>query len=308
MLKRKHHSLDSERPPFWRHWLAWLVYGLCWLLAHLPRGLLMALGRGLGRLFKVAFKSRQRVIKRNIQACFPELSASEQQRLIDQNYRESGMMVSQTLRTFLNRSALYQNLEIDGQEHLQKCLDQGQGVLLVSGHFTALDVGGRVISERFPIAGVYRPHKNPVQEYVVKRSRLNYAQKMFSRDELKGIVKHLKQGGIVWYAPDQDYRRGQSIFAPFFGNQASTITATHQLARMTGCAVMFFGVRRIDQAPHYALHLTEPLPNFPSKDVLKDTTRINQGIEELVKQAPAQYLWLHKRFKTRPEGEPGFYQ
>ncbi len=297
-----------DRPAFWSNLSGWFVYGLCWLLAHLPRRLLLAIGRAMGWLFKRLFKSRRRVIKKNIATCFPDLTQDQQQELIEKNYRETGMMVSQTLRTFLNRSSkLYEPLTISGKEYLEAALAKGQGVLLVSGHFTALDVGGRVICERYPIAGVYRPHKNPVQEFVVKRARLHYADAMFSRDELKGIVKYLKSGGVVWYAPDQNYRRGQSVFVDFFGTRASTITATHQLARISGCQVMFYSVKRIDQAPFYELSLSAPLADFPSKDVKGDTLRINQQIEKLVTQAPEQYLWLHKRFKTRPADEASFY-
>ncbi len=299
---------ELNRPAFWPHFPAWLGYGLSWFLAHLPYRLLLWLGRGIGWLFKKLIKSRQVVVKKNIQNCFAELTTKEQQNIIDQNYRETGMMVSQTLRTFLNRSAKpFKKLKIQGKEHLEKARVDKQGVLLVSGHFTALDVGGRVICEQFPVAGVYRPHKNAVQEYVVKKARLNYADAMFTRDELKGMVKYLKSGGILWYAPDQDYRRGQSVFADFFGTPASTITATHQLARISGCQVMFYAVQRIDQHPYYQLSISAPLENFPSKDVLADTQRVNKQIEEMVKQAPAQYLWLHKRFKTRPEGEDRFY-
>ena len=296
------------RPAFWSNLFSWLVYGLCWLLAHLPFGMLMSLGRGLGWLFRVSLKSRRKVVRTNLTACFPELDEQAIDALVAQNYRETGMMVSQTLRTFLNRSPKYfTDLTIEGQQHLQQCIDQGQGVLLVSGHFTALDVGGRAICEQFPVAGVYRPHKNAVQEHVVRQSRLNYAQQLFTRDELKGIVKHLKSGGVVWYAPDQNYRRGQSIFSHFFGTPAATITATHQLARISQCKVIFYAVKRIETAPYYQLSLSAPLENFPSKDIQADTDRINQGIETMVKEAPAQYLWLHKRFKTRPEGEHKFY-
>ncbi len=301
-------SDQLTRPAFWSHLLSWLVYSLCWLLAHVPFRMLLSLGRGLGWLFKVLFKSRRQVIEKNIHSCFADLDQNQQQALIRQNYRETGMMVSQTLRTFFIRSPQpFEGLNIEGKEHLEAALASKQGVLLVSGHFTALDVGGRVICEQFPVAGVYRPHKNPVQEYVVKKARLNYAQAMFSRDELKGMVKHLKSGGVLWYAPDQDYRRGQSVFADFFGTPASTITATHQLARISGCQVMFYAVKRINQAPYYQLSVSAPLADFPSQDVQQDTQRVNQQIEQMVKQAPDQYLWLHKRFKTRPPGSDRFY-
>lgn len=285
-----------------------MVYAWCWLLAHLPYRMLLALGRGIGWLFKVLFKSRRKVIEKNIQTCFPELSTEQQQLLINQNYRETGMMISQTLRAFLNRAPQpFEGLSIAGREHLQQALAAKKGVLLVSGHFTALDVGGRAICEQYPVAGVYRPHKNPVQEYVVKQARLNYAEQMFTRDELKGMVKYLKSGGVLWYAPDQDYRRGQSEFVDFFGTPASTITATHQLARISGCQVMFYAVKRINQPPFYQLTISPPLVDFPSKDVRVDTQRINDQIEQMVKQAPDQYLWLHKRFKTRPPGSGSFY-
>ncbi|MCX7554227.1 LpxL/LpxP family Kdo(2)-lipid IV(A) lauroyl/palmitoleoyl acyltransferase [Marinicella sp. S1101] len=299
---------NAAKPAFFPNLLAWLTYGVCWLLAHLPYRLLLLIGRGMGWLFRVLFKSRRVVIEKNINACFPTLSTDEKAKLINQNYRETGMMVSQTLRTFLNRSAApFDQLNIKGTKHLDAALAKKQGVLLVSGHFTALDIGGRAICERYPVAGVYRPHKNPVQEYIVKQAREKYATTMFSRDELKGIIKYLKKGGVVWYAPDQDYRRGQSVFVNFFGTPASTITATHQLARISGCQVLFYAVKRIDQAPFYQLEISAPMADFPSNDAEADTQRVNDAIEHMVRQAPEQYLWLHKRFKTRPEGDLPFY-
>ena len=299
---------EQQKPPFWRHLFSWLIYLKLWTWAQLPYRLLLGIGILLGVTFKHLSKSRRRVIQKNIASCFPKLDKSQQTELINQNYRETGMMVSHTLKVFLSwNDDLFKELNIEGAEHLKQAQANGQGVLLVSGHFTALDVGGRVICQQFPVSGVYRPHKNPVQEYVVKESREKYAKQMFTRDELKGIIKELKAGGTVWYAPDQDYRRGQSIFSDFFGTKASTITATHQLARISGCQVMFYSVKRIKEKPYYQLAISPPLTDFPSKDVQKDTDRINQGIEQMVNEAPEQYLWLHKRFKTRPEGEANFY-
>ncbi|WP_395373753.1 hypothetical protein [Marinicella sp. W31] len=298
--------MSQVRPSLIKYFPAWCFYGLCWLLAQLPLRLNWLLGAALGTLVRW-FGIRRRVIDKNIAKCFPSLDSDQQQALIKANYRETGIMATQTLKTFLGMSErLYESLPIEGTEHLEACLQNKQGVLLVSAHFTALDVGGKVICKRYPVAGVYRPHKNPVMEYVVNRARLRYAKKMFARDELRGIVRHLKSAGIVWYAPDQDYRRGSSIFSPFFDIPASTITATHQLARMTGCAVLFFSVERIKKKPYYALKLSPPVAPFPT-EVQADTDRINTGVQAMVEAAPSQYLWLHKRFKTQPEGTEDFY-
>lgn len=296
------------RPPIWRYPVAWSAYGCCLLLAQLPHGMMIWCGKLLGRLLQISLKSRRQVVTKNITACFPKLTPKQQQQLINQNFQETGIMVFQTLRTFLNhRDKNLNQLPISGTEQLQQAIDQGQGVLLVSGHFTALDVGGRAICQKFPVAGVYRPHKHPVQEYIVKRARLKYATKMFSRDQLKSIIKQLKNGGIVWYAPDQDYRRGQSVFADFFGIPAATITATHQLARISNCLVMPYQVQRTTAKPYYQLQIHPPIKNFPSTNAQQDTHQVNQAIESMVTQAPEQYLWLHKRFKTRPQGQPDFY-
>ena len=297
------------RPSFWRYFPAWFVYALLWLMAQLPYRVLRAFGGFLGWLLGSVFGIRKRVIHRNIQACFPGLSAQQHEQLVKANYKETGFMIAQTLYAFFHRSnRVFNQLSITGEQHLQNCLDNNQGVLLVSGHFTALDVGGRALCQRFDVAGVYRPHKNPVMEYVVTQARTAYAKDMFARDRLKSIVKHLKQGGVIWYAPDQDYRRGHSVFSDFFGVPSSTITATHQLARLSGAKVLFYSVKRIDKAPYYQLNISPALADFPSKNPQTDTDRINRGIEDMVKQAPEQYLWLHKRFKTRPDGEPDFYK
>lgn len=295
-----------QRPPLVRHLPSWFLYGFLWLIAQLPLPVHFWIGRGLGHVVRW-LGIRRHVIEKNIKQCFPQLDHAQQIKLIHQNYCETGIMVMQTLKTFLGLSdSVFNQIKIEGSNHLEKNLKHKKGVLLVSAHFTALDVGGKIICQHYPISGVYRPHKNAVMEYIVKRSRLNYAENMFSRDQLRDIVKHLKSGGIIWYAPDQDYRRGRSIFSPFFNTPASTITATHQLARMTDCSIIFFSVKRMAKKPYYQLHLSKPLSAFPS-DEQTDTDTINHGIENMIKKTPEQYLWLHKRFKTTPD-KIDFYQ
>jgi KDO2-lipid IV(A) lauroyltransferase len=146
-----------------------------------------------------------------------------------------------------------------------------------------------------------------VFEWAILRARLHYATAMFDKDDIRGTVKHLRSGGTLWYAPDQDMRSKDSVFVPFFGVPAATISATHHLARMSGAVVIPFFHRRLPDGKGYALRLGAPLENFPSADVLTDTARVNACIEQMVREAPEQYLWVHKRFKSRPEGVPPPY-
>ena len=142
-------------------------------------------------------------------------------------------------------------------------------------------------------------------EWAVRRGRARYAVAMFAKQDVRGAARHLKRGGLLWYAPDQDMRGKDTVFAPFFGIPAATITATHQFARMTGCAVVPFFHRREDD--RYVLRIGEPLAPFPTDDAVIDTTAVNAAIEAMVRAAPSQYLWLHRRFKRQPEGAPPRY-
>ncbi len=295
------------KPSYFKFAFSWIIYFFLWLLAQLPYRILVFIGKVFGRLLHT-FGLRKKVVVTNLKICFPELNINTRRQLIKKHYQELGIMVTQTLKAFLSQTKkIEQNSVIHGGEHIQACLDKNQGVLLVAGHFTSLDIGGKILCKQFLIAGMYREHKHPLTEYIVTKSRLKYAVKMFKREELRPIIKHLKSGGILWYAPDQDYRRGQSVFVPFFNHLASTITATHQMARLSKCAVLYFHVQRNDKPPFYTLTLSPAMDNFPTKDALEDTKRVNQEIEIMVKKNPHEYLWVHKRFKTTQGGEKNPY-
>lgn len=297
-----------KKPSLIKFFPSWIVFGLSWLLAHLPYKLMLVTGIGIGKFAKALLASRKKAADVNLQICFPELSAQQRQNLLNKSFDELGIMLTQTLKAFLaNTKQLEKTALITGGEHIEACLQKKQGVLLVAGHFTALDMGGKILCKNYPVAGMYRPHKHPLTEYIVTRSRLKYAAGMFKRDELRAIVKHLKQGGILWYAPDQDYRRGQSVFVPFFGRPAATITATHQLARLSHCKVLYFHVQRNPKPPYYSLNISPPMENFPTNDAVADTARVNKEIEKMVKKCPEQYLWVHKRFKTVQQEEENPY-
>lgn len=292
-----------------RHWPAWLGAGLIWLVAHLPQAALLWLGRRIGALVRWIPSARRRIAAINIALCFPAFDASERDALVDANLRDIGLMLVEFALGWMASDRRMASIptRIEGLEHLEEARARGKGVLLVGGHFSHLELCARLVSQRIRIAGMYRRMDSTVFEWVVLRARLRYAAAMFDKDDIRGTVKYLRGGGTLWYAPDQDMRSKDSVFVPFFDVPAATITATHHLARLSGAVVIPFFHRRLPHGQGYVLRLASPLRDFPGDDVLADTARVNACIEKMVREAPEQYLWVHKRFKTRPPGEPGIY-
>ena len=296
---------DARTPPPLgpRHWPAWLGIGLAALLARLPWSLQRALGRGIGRLLMALFGSRRRVAARNIALCFPELDATAQARLLRESFAELGIGLFEFARAWWGSVApMRGKVVVEGLEHLEAARAGGRGVIIISGHFMTLEIAARLMCEHAPLAGMYRPHDGAVMEWAVQRGRLRYATAMFTREELRPAIRHLKQGGLLWFAPDQDTRRGDSVFVPFFGRPAYSLTSTHQLARLSGAAVLGFAHVRHDDGS-YTLRLSPALEDFPSADATADTARVMAAIEAMIRAAPTQYLWIHRRFKRQP-GQP----
>jgi KDO2-lipid IV(A) lauroyltransferase len=276
------------------------------LLARLPWGLQRQFGAMLGALaFRLA-RSRREAARTNIRLCLPELDAGAREALLRANFRDVGIGLLEFARAWWGDAApMRASVQIEGLDILQRLQAEGRGVLMVSGHFMTLEMCGRLLCEQVPLAGMYRRHRSPVMEWAVLRGRLRYASAMFANSDTRSVLRHLKRGGFLWYAPDQDMRGKDTVFAPFFGIPAATITATHQFARLTGCAVVPFFHRR--EGDRYVLRIGEPLTPFPSEDAVADSAAVNAAIESMVREAPSQYLWLHRRFKRQPEGTPPRY-
>jgi KDO2-lipid IV(A) lauroyltransferase len=154
---------------------------------------------------------------------------------------------------------------------------------------------------------MYRPYPQAAMEWAVLRGRSRYAAGMFTKQDVRGAVKHLRRGGLLWYAPDQDPSRGESVFVPFFGQPAKSLASTHQLARLSGAAVVMFQHWRRDDGG-YTLRFWPAFADFPSEDASADTARVIAAIETMVRNAPTQYLWIHRRFKRQPEGRGELYR
>jgi KDO2-lipid IV(A) lauroyltransferase len=293
-----------------RHWPAWIGLGLIWLLARVPYPALMRIGRGFGWLAARLLGSRRHIAKRNLDLCFPHLDAAERAAILEECLRDSGVMLTEFALAWMgSRSAILRvPVTIEGLEHLQAARAEGLGVLLTGAHFSHLELAGRLLVEHggVELAGMYRAHGDAAFEWAIRRARHRYAATMFKKDELRACVRYMRDGGFIWYAPDQDMRGKDSVFVPFFGVPASTITATHHLARLSKARVIPFFHRRLEGGG-YALRLEAPLADFPSDDATADTARVNESIERMVREAPTQYLWIHQRFKTRPPGTAKVY-
>lgn len=293
-----------------RHWPAWFGIGLLWLLARLPYRLLLRVGGGLGWLIARLPGSRRRIAARNLQLCFAQLDSRQQAALLEQSLRDVGLMLVEFALAWMGsrRAILRVPATIEGLEHLTAAIARGQGVLLTGAHFSHLELAGRLLVEHagVELAGMYREHGDAAFEWAIRRARSHYAATMFTKNEVRGCVRYMQAGGCIWYAPDQDMRGKDTVFVPFFGINASTLTATHHLARLSGACVIPFFHRRLD-AGGYVLRLEAPLADFPGPDVTADTARINAMIERMAREAPSQYLWIHRRFKSRPPGEASLY-
>jgi len=291
-----------------RTWPTWLGIGIMALLARLPWPLQRGLGRALGGALRLLLGERRRIAARNLALCFPALDDAARASLLRQHFAALGIGLFEFARAWWGSVApLRHGLQVEGLEHVEAARAGGRGVIVISGHFTTLEICGRLLCDHVPLAGMYRPHAQAAMEWAVKHGRLRYAAAMFGRDELRPALRHLKQGGLLWFAPDQDTRRGDSVFVPFFGRPASSLTSTHQLARLSGAAVLAFAhVRRPDGG--YTLRLSPAFADFPSEDAVADTSRVMAAIEDMVRAAPAQYLWIHRRFKRQPDGGEDLYQ
>ena len=285
--------------PVW--WPTWFGVGLFWLVGQLPWNLLLALGRGIGRLSWHLAGGRRRVAETNVRLCFPELAAGQQRELVHRIMLSTGEALTEMAGAFCNqRIDLGKRLEIVGREHVDALLAEGKGVLLLGMHFNTIDVGSRLLGKVMRFSVVYKPNKNRVLDWLIKQGR-SEVEHYIDRDDLRGLVRHLKAGRAVWYAPDQDYGMKHAVFAPFFGVPAATITATTRIVRMSGATVVPVAHYRLPGG-QYRIEFGAPLEGFPGADDLADATRINATIEHYVRKAPEQYLWVHRRFKNQPDG------
>ncbi|AZS50900.1 lipid A biosynthesis lauroyl acyltransferase [Entomomonas moraniae] len=295
-----------------RYWSLWLAIGVLWLLIQLPFKWLKKLGAAIGRFLYYFAKSRRKIALRNLELCFPELTEQECILIVKRNFAAMGIAFFEMAISWWWPKKKFAKLakKVDGLEHLKKAHEAGQGVLLMSLHFTTLEIGAALLSTMYPMNGMYRQHKNAFFDYIQRAGRETYnlEGEAIERDDIKTMLKVMRSGGTIWYAPDQDYGAKQSIFVPLFGISAATVTATSKFARLGKAKVIPFVQKPLEDGSGYHLVIYPPLDDFPSESEEKDCLRINQWVEQCVKEQLDQYLWAHRRFKTRPAGETSLYK
>jgi len=293
-----------------RYWLTWFGLGVLFLLVQLPYPVLYRLGVWLGRTSMRFLKRRVSITRRNLQLCFPDLSSEQVEARIVSNFESLGMGLLETgMAWFWSDARVKRWFDVSGLHNLKKAQENNQGVLVIGVHFMSLELGGRAMGLCQPMMAMYRPHNNKAMEFVQTWGRMRSNKAMLDRKDLRGMVHALKKGEAVWFAPDQDYGPRGSVFAPLFAvDEAATTSGTYMLARLAKPALVTVVLVRKPAAKGYDLVIQPALQDYPIDDEMAAAAYMNRVIETEIMRAPDQYLWLHRRFKTRPAGTPSLYR
>jgi Kdo2-lipid IVA lauroyltransferase/acyltransferase len=278
-----------------------------WLVRLLPLRAIAAIGNALGTALFWLIPERRRVTRINLEKCFPRMPAAERERLARASFRAfCRSFVERGLLWWSSEARLRRLVRLEGGEHLAALA--GRPVIILAPHFVGLDAGGIRLAMDRAMASMYSRQKDPVFDRLLYEKRLRFGGQLFARrDELRQAVRAIRAGTPFYYLPDMDLGRSRSVFVPFFGVPAATVTALSDLARLARAAVVPCVTRMLPGGGGYVARLYPAWRDFPGDDPVADARRMLAFIEERVLEMPEQYFWLHKRFKTRPEGEERFY-
>lgn len=285
-----------------------LGLALIWLLRFLPLALLAPLGRLVGMVLHPLARERRRVTLKNLELCFPEWSEAKRRAVARRHFQAfARSFLEHGILWWASRRRVLELVRVEGIEHWQA--ERGRPVILFAPHFVGLDMGGIRITAEYRLVSVYSHQKNAAFDAALYRGRTRFVMpELYSRQEgIRPVVRAMRRGLPFYYLPDMDFGSRDSVFVPFFGVAAATITGLARIARLADAVVVPAVTRQLPGAQGYELTFYPSWSDFPSGDDVADARRMNAFIEERVREMPEQYFWLHKRFKTRPPGEERFY-
>jgi len=290
-----------------RYWLIWTGLGLLWLIVQLPYPVLHILGAGLGKLSRPFMKRREGIAIRNIELCFPDMTPFARSQMVTKNFVSLGMGLMETgMAWFWSDARIKKWFDVEGIENLTNIT---RGVMVVGIHFMSLELCGRAMGLCHPMMATYRPHNNALMEWIQTKGRMRSNKAMINRRNLSGFVHALRAGEAVWFAPDQDYGSKGSVFAPFFSvKKAATTNGTYALSKLAGVDLITLCLIRRNDKKGYNMYISSVLSDYPEGDEIAAATYINKIIESEILRAPEQYLWMHRRFKTRPKDGGSLYE
>lgn len=295
-----------------KYWLLSLILGVFWSISRLPYASQIQFGKGLGRLIFRYWRKPSQVIKTNIQLCFPQLSVDECRAMSRASSIELGVAIAETFLVWFrdHRVFLKNRYVIEGENNLEQAMSQSKGIIFLACHHGCVDVNAAMMAsvERGTrkFIATYKRTDDFVNRFL-RYVRCRYCDDLVSATDQRSIVRHLKKGNIIWYAPDIDVANNKSVFSNFMGIKASTTTAISRLAKVTGAIVVPVGHYRVSDKPEYKIKVFPGLAQFPSQDSERDAEVVNQSVEKIIEPDPAAYWWVIKRFRHRPEGEKGLY-
>lgn len=289
-----------------RYWPTWIGLGILRCIILLPFPAQQAIGRGLGRVLSHRLKRRRHNAEVNIALCFPELSAEQQKQLVDANMQATTLGVIETgFSWWASDKAILARSRIEGLELLDEAQKSGRGVLLIGAHYTTLDLAGRVIGMHADLDITYKDQQNKAFDHCINQARKHSFTHLIEKNAMRNMVKNLKKGRVVWYAPDQDFGRQGSVFVPFFHHPAATLTTVGKLLKITGAKPLFYSHFRIEENGQtlYLAKIHDPFQDRFNEDDIHNATLLNQVIADVIREHPEQYLWVHERFRT--QAQPG---
>ena len=285
-----------------------IIIALLWLVHFLPLGAQALIGNACGALFFWLIGERRRVTRINLQKCFPQMAPEERERIARAHFRAfARSVIERGILWWAPQERVQRLIRVEGLERV-RALGGAPAILFVP-HFVGMDAAFTRLCIDLNMTGMYSRQKDPALSELLWRGRNRFGdQRPVSRQEgVRPMLAGVREGRPLYYLPDQDYGPRDAVFVPFFGVQAATITGLARFARIAGAKVLPCIVRMLPGGEGYVVRIEEPWQDFPTADVMADTRRMNAYIETKVLEMPEQYLWMHKRFKTRPPGEARFY-